>query len=274
MLTRRVDPRSIMVPEVRVTSRFDEETWAQFQRSIAADPNAVFVICSEVDGQLVLVDGLHRLQQVLQAGRPYIDVALVDGDMVDVLTMNLKLDHLRGKHPPSEMVKVIEALTREYHLDSDQIAEKTGLTRDYVEKLQQISTVTPLIREALDREEIKVGHAYALAKIDNPVQQETVFFQLQMYRWTVKATEEFIAGLKPPEPPPERGPEPARDPVMVRCAYCQEEYDVTSGEIANPNTCRSCAGVMAQSMAEARRMAAIEAKQRELETPPQESSTS
>ena len=252
MKLRKVKPDTIKIPEVRVTARFDDETWAQFQASIKEIGAVAPIICCMVDEELVLVDGLHRLVEAQRNGAATIDVAVIDGDMVDVLTKNLFLDHMRGKTPPSEMVNVIEALWKEYQLDSEQIAAKTGMTRDYVEKLQLISELTPLCREALDEGRIGVGHAVALTKIKDPVRQETVLQQQQLYRWPVKELEKYIKDVLELVAYKEQKEVPgeARPPVKVKCIYCGEEYDLF--EIATPITCRYCSGIMFASLAQAR----------------------
>jgi ParB-like chromosome segregation protein Spo0J len=253
MRHRQVSPDKIKVPEVRVTARFDEETWRQFQSSVAEVGAIAPVICCEVDGELVLVDGLHRLVEARRTGQTPIDVVIIPGDMVDVLTKNIFLDHLRGKTPVSEMVKVIETLWKEYGLDSEQISQKTGMTRDYVERLQKISELTPYCRAALDEERIKVGHAVELARIQDPVRQETVLGQLELYHWPVKELHEYIDNVlallaKPAEEAPPGTPPPA---VKIQCFYCREDKDPT--ELAFPPTCRECSSMMIQAIAQARR---------------------
>jgi len=253
MKLRRVNPTTITVPETRVTARFDDETWRQFQESIRDVGPVAPVICCEVDGELVLVDGLHRLVEAINSKTGNIDVAVIPGDMVDVLTKNLFLDHLRGKTPVSEMVTVVEALWKEYGLDSEQIAARTGMTRDYVEKLQLISELTPMCREALDEGRIGVGHAAALTRLKDPVRQEMVLGQLLMYHWTVKDLESYIRDVLATieaTPPPPAGPA-ERPPVKIKCVYCGREYDPS--EVAYVATCRECSGIMFASMAQARR---------------------
>ena len=127
---RRVNPHDIVVPEVRVTAQFDEELYERFKESIKAVGQITPPICYEVKEELVLCDGLHRLQEAINNGEPEISVVVIPGDMVDVLTKNIFLDHLRGKTPVSEMIKVLKTLYEDYHLDPDQIAERTGLKRD------------------------------------------------------------------------------------------------------------------------------------------------
>ena len=253
MKLRRVDPQEIKVPEVRVTAQFDPETLELFRSSIKEVGIVAPLICCEVDGAIVLVDGLHRLKEALDNKQPKVHVAVIPGDMVDVLTRNIFLDHLRGKTPVAEMVTVIAALWKEFNLDSEAIAAKTGMSRVYVEKLQLISQLTPACREALDQERIKVGHAAALTRVKDPVRQEMVLQQQLLYRWSVKDLEEYIKEVlklvgEQAEEAPSRE---ERKPAKVRCAYCGGEFDAS--EVACPTTCRECSGVMFATMAEAKR---------------------
>ena len=252
MKLRKVKPADIKVPEVRVTARFDEETWAQFQASIKEVGAIAPIICCQVDEEFVLVDGLHRLIEAQKNGIPTVDVAVIPGDMIDVLTKNVFLDHMRGKTPVSEMVNVIEVLWREYQLDSERIAERTGMTRDYVEKLQTISELTPACREALDQGTIGVGHAAALTKIKDPVRQETVLRQQELYRWTVKELEAFIKEVLALVETKEeiRVEAEARLPVKVKCFYCGNGFD--PAELASPITCRYCSSTLLTAIVQAR----------------------
>jgi len=270
MKLRRVKPDKIKVPETRVTARFDDETWEQFQSSIKEIGAVAPVICCEVEDELILVDGLHRLVEAQKSGATHIDVAIIPGDMVDVLTKNLFLDHMRGKTPPSEMVNVIEVLWKEFNLDSEQIAAKTGMTRDYVEKLQLISQLTPACREALDQGRIVIGHAAALTKIKDPVRQETVLRQQELYHWTVKELEGYIRDVEAIVKEREEAPAPTepRPPLKLRCAFCGEYYDIT--EVANPTTCRYCSGTLFAAIATARAEAAAEVAAKDKEPSPSE----
>ncbi len=61
MRIRNVNPNHIKVPEVRVTSRWDSDALAEFKASIAAIGILEPPVCIESDGDLFLVDGLHRV---------------------------------------------------------------------------------------------------------------------------------------------------------------------------------------------------------------------
>jgi len=227
---RKVDPHSIKVPEVRVTAQFDEDLYQQFKESIKAVGQITPPICYEVDGEVILCDGLHRLQEAIDSGESTINVVVIPGDMIDVLTKNIFIDHLRGKTPVAQMVKVIKTLDQEYNLDSDQIREKTGLTRDYIEKLIRISGASPVVQEALDQGVIGIGHAFELSRLPYAIQQEEIIAKHQVWRFTVNELHGQIdAVLRELEllkqEPAAAPPTEIRQPVKYRCEGCHEEIE-------------------------------------------------
>ena len=143
-------PSLVKVPEVRVRAQFDPELQKLFEDSIKDWGVVAPIILCQVGEDLVLVDGEHRLNEAIKNGDLPQDMVIIEGDMVDVMTRNLFLDHLRGKTPVSDMVKVIGALYTDYNLDPDQISERTFKSRDYVEKLIKISQASPAVQQALD----------------------------------------------------------------------------------------------------------------------------
>jgi len=267
-----------MIPEVRVTARFDEEKLALFKQSLKSVGQVAPIICCQVDCKklwpeeeerrenkgyiqpdgtvFVLVDGVHRLNEAIKNKARSIDVVVEEGDMKKVLMRNIFLDHLRGKTPVSEMRQVIEVLYKEEGATIEEIEEGTGLSRDYIEKLLLISELTPMCLEALDEERIGVGHAYALTKIKDPARQEVVLQQLLTYHWTIKQLEGYIKEVErivaeregaPPPPPPEVTP-------TVKCRYCQQDY--APSDVASVIICPTCSGIMYEAIAIAKREAA------------------
>lgn len=251
MKLRKVEPGTIKVPEVRVTARFTDEVWAEFQHSVKEAGIIAPIICCEVEGEIVLVDGLHRLMEALSNKLPRIDVAVMPGDMVDVLTKNLYLDHTRGVTPVSEMVVVCEALKKEYQLDETTIAQKTGLTPAYVEKLLQLANLTPLVMKGLDEGRIGVGHAHALSKIPDQAVMEAVYNQLINYHWTIKDLQQYIDEVLAIKKAQTEAPAEKREAIiyMPECAFCHEKKQVS--DIAYLPICRSCGGILSLSISQA-----------------------
>ena len=223
MKLRRVNPHDIKVPEVRVTAQFDEELYQQFQESIAAVGQITPPICYEVGEELVLCDGLHRIEEAIKNGERTVDVVVIPGDMIDVLTKNIFLDHLRGKTPASQMVKVIKALYQDYNLDPDQIKEKTGLTRDYVEKLIKISQASEEVLHALDQGAIGVGVAFELSRLPYREIQEEILAKSTVYRLKVPDLKGLVdATLQELQNIAEAGPATAvKEPRPIAKYYCE-----------------------------------------------------
>lgn len=205
-------------------ARFDQETLQQFKSSISEAGIVAPIIVCQVGEDLVLVDGAHRLEEAIENRLPSIDTVIFEGDMVDVLTKNLFLDHMRGKTPVSEMVKVIGALYDEYGQDSDQIKEKTGLTRDYIEKLVKISKASPAVQAALDEGVIGVGHAFELSRLPYAIQQDELIAKHQVWRFTVKELHDQI------------------DQVLVEMKAIAEEPPVTTSTGTRPAPVYHCEG--------------------------------
>ena len=263
MKLRSVKPGAIKVPDVRVTSSFDSESLAMFKESIKAMGILEPPICIDIEGELFVVDGLHRIVEAINNGQPRLQVAVIGGTMRDVLLKNAALNNLRGKTPASQLAQVFEELQREHGMDTGEIAKETGFTRDYVEKLIIIGRAGPAILEALDQEVIGVGHAFAIARIPDPSVQQNVLAQQIMYKWRIKDLEEHIKNVEDVKaqlvaaPPPV----PVANRQLFPCHFCGGEYE--GSLIANPNICAGCAGVLIGAMQSARLEA--EQAQRELE---------
>lgn len=224
---QKVDPREIKVPEVRVTAQFDDDLYQQFKQSIKQVGTIAPPIVYQVEGDLVLCDGLHRIQEAIEAGQTEIDVVVIPGDMADVLTKNIFLDHLRGKTPVSQMVKVIGSLYSEFNLDPDLIGEKTGLTRNYIEKLIKISQASPSVQDALDQGVLGVGHAFELSRLPFAIQQEEVIAKHQVWRFTIPELKEQVDGVLREmemikEEPPSDAPGAPLTPRQYACEGCKE----------------------------------------------------
>ncbi len=70
----KVKPQLIKIPELRVRARFDQEIWEQFQNSIKEAGIISPVIVCQIEEELVLVDGEHRLVEAIAQGLPTVDL--------------------------------------------------------------------------------------------------------------------------------------------------------------------------------------------------------
>ena len=254
MPTRRVNPKSIKIPAVRVTSAWNPEMLQIFKQSILTMGIVEPIICVARPDGLYLVDGLHRLQEAIANNQSSVEVVALEREEADVYLLNLTLNNLRGKTKLSEMVEVIGELWRTYNLDSDGIATKTGLPRDYIERLQTISQAHPALRAAVDEESIGITAAYEIARIPDPEIQERITYQQLQYRMPVARLREHIqATLLLASNPSSSLPGPLpTEPRRISCHFCHEEYELP--HLSNPTMCIACYGTLVAAMQQAQRL--------------------
>lgn len=261
MKLRSVDPSTIGVPETRVTAEWDEEKLEMFRASIDSAGQLEPILCIEKDGQLVLVDGLHRLMEAIRRGDKRVSVAVNTGEDVDVLTQNIVTNQLRGRAKASEIVAVVKVLIEEHGMDSDAIRDKTGLSRDYLERLMWIAGASADIRAALDEELIGVGAAYEMSRrLVDDEQERMLNLQIQ-YRWPLADLRHMIDLVEenrasPGEEPPTDGAPaplaPAPERLLATCAYCSDRLEPR--QLVSRPMCPSCAGLIHTVLAEQRRL--------------------
>jgi ParB-like chromosome segregation protein Spo0J len=251
-----IDPKALKVPDVRITSTWDPELLEMFKKSIAAEgiQNPLTVVQEGED--LWIVDGLHRQQEALLKGIPQVPCVVFQGTMRQVMTKNLYMNRLRGGIKASEMIKVIDWLSTHEGMNSEAINRETGMKRDYIEKLQLTARAVPEVLEALDKEEIGVGHAFQISRIQEKDVQLRLLAQIFQYRLTVRdfttVVDDTLEILKRRA---EAGPpDPTQQPVLtakIRCHACEDEYPLK--RVTGVNLCINCYGLLMDAIKQARK---------------------
>jgi len=217
-----------VVPGVRITAVYDEELQRMLHDSLDVMGQVVPIVVIEHDGQYYVADGKHRLEEAVARGDKTISAVIREGNPEDVLLLNLVTNRLRGKVKASELVTVINELSANHKLDSDQISQKTGISRDTIEKYLYVAQASPEVREALDAEVIGIGHAYELARLPHHEQQAEVLAKYQVWKWSVKDLHDQIEVVlrmmeqPPATPPPGAAP---KAPPKPKCDVCKEEHE-------------------------------------------------
>lgn len=240
---RWIDPKLLKIPPVRITSVFDDETFAAFQADVEKvkieDPLKIID-----DGEdLWVVDGRHRRDEALLKGFQTVPCLVRKGSMVDVLLRNLVSDRLRGKTKASEEVLVIKELWEKYQIGIEKIVEKTGTPQERVEQLIQIGAAAPEVWEALDEGRIKVCQAFQLARIIERGPQVRMLQYILNVRTTCKDLKESVdESLRMIA---EQGKEENRaEPIgpaplpVAKCSICKLDHHVN--EMLAPPLCKTC----------------------------------
>jgi ParB/RepB/Spo0J family partition protein len=243
---QHVDPAKIQVPDIRITSSWDDDEYKSFQESIKADGIGTPLICVKEGEILWLVDGLHRLQEAKLQGAKSIPVAFKEGSLVDAMTRNLYMNRLRGKTKASEEARLVTYLLKEKGLNLWDIQHKTGLSREKLEQLLSIGGADSLVLKALDEEEIKVGHAYHLSRLPNKAAQLKLLTALRTMipfptvdyvKEVVDESLEILRQRAQNKDPPQ----PSLAIPTLSCHFCGQEFPLT--KMVGVNLDRTCAGL-------------------------------
>ena len=256
MQTLRIPVAQIKRPKVRVSQEYSPEAAEILKRTTERLGILTPIVVTREGADFVLVDGLHRLDQALTNHEVEVDAVVYDGDGAENLTLNLVLNSVKGRTKASEVVQVIEELTKNHGLDSDAIAARTGLSREYIEKLWKITEAAPSVREALDAEMIGVGVAFQIARLPTVAQQDYVISLQGLWRMgereVKKLIDQTLAYMKDPVAPP--APVEAVQAALPKCEGCQTE---TPGKyLRTIQVCPTCYGAVYDAIKAARPPAA------------------
>lgn len=225
--TRSVDPHSIVVPPVRVTSYMSPELQEEFKSTVQALGILEPPLCIQDGDTLYLVDGLHRLQEAIAQGHARVTVLVREGTLTDAILQNLVTATQRGRITLAELVRTISHLYHECKVDTETLARRTGLSLRYIDDLLVIWEAGDAVRAAIDRDQIGKTHALLLAAVEDPQARDRLLSLCIAYDWTVKQLELSIAewrraheaGQAPQAPPAEEKPPP------LPCHFCSHPED-------------------------------------------------
>jgi len=243
MKVQYIAPQDLKVPEVRITSAFDDEIYSMFKDDIAKAGISQPLLVAKHDGIFWVIDGKNRRDEALLQGLKVVPCVVVEMSLKDMQLRNLVLNRLRGKTKASEEVKVIKDLWEVHSVSIDEIVEKTGMARERVEQLLQIGGAAPEILEALDDGRIRVCHAFQLARIvDRGPQVRMLQYVIQtrtncdMLKEAVEDALRIIA---------ERGSGEKKVPVVTppplptaTCSICKLPHPVS--DMLAPPMCKTC----------------------------------
>ena len=184
----------IRVPDVRITSHMPPEIAEQFRSSVQAAGVLEPLLVVREGETYYLVNGLHRLQEASVRGDATVPSAILDGTLREVLLWNLVTSGLHGRPKASEVRHVVRALEDEYAMDLVALRKATGLTEDYLSKVMWVNRALPRVQEALDEEVIALGHAVALARVDNKELQARLLDTLLTHPMRVDMFEQVCKG--------------------------------------------------------------------------------
>jgi len=149
-----------------------------------------------------LISGERRLRASKMAGLTevpaYIRIANDQALLEMALIENIQREDLNA----IEVAISFQRLKEECSLTDEQLADRTGKTksRSTITNYLRLLRLTPEIQQAIKDRKLTMGHAKALAGIDDFSWQSTLFRQTLKEELSVRALEKLIQQLNNPEP--------------------------------------------------------------------------
>jgi len=243
MEVQYIDTNLIEVPEVRITSAFDDDILEMFKDDIKKTGINQPLIVAKEGEKFWVIDGYHRLQEAKLNNIPQVPCVVTEMTWKQIQMRNLVLNRLRGRTKASEEVLVIKDLIEKRGASIDEIVEKTGMKRDRIEMLLQISTAAHEVWESLDAGRIKVCHAYQISRLLDRAAQIRMLRIVEQYRLncdTLKDSVDEALRIIEEQKKEEVKEAPVGPPPVptAECAICHQEYPVR--DLASPIICRNC----------------------------------
>jgi ParB family chromosome partitioning protein len=183
----QVEVDKILIPEDRVTSIMDDEILEELERSIRQHGILQPLQLAELDGKLVLIDGLHRLYIAKKLGMKTVPAIIKPMTEDQLLVTNLIMNRQRGKSNPAHEARVLAKLVDEYGYDFDKAASMLGMSRHTADRYYRIAkNASAKTFKFLESGVLSVGCAYWLSYIDDKQKQDEIAEYAVKWGYTVE----------------------------------------------------------------------------------------
>jgi ParB/RepB/Spo0J family partition protein len=215
----------IQVPKERVTSVWEPEIEKEFEESVKTKGILEPLRILDVDGELWLTDGLHRLLKAEQLHIATVPALIKKGTVDDLLIENLIVNRQRGRSNPAQEAEVLAYLVEQRNFPLELASRQMGLSIEWARKLMKIARLPEQIKDYLKAGKIPVTGAIYLVDLENPLEQISVARDAALYEYTAYQVKARVGQLLNPDKEPEQGDyaftkNGAPQKIPLRCRFC------------------------------------------------------
>lgn len=220
--------QKIQVPKERVTSVWEPEIEKEFEESVKTKGILEPLRLLDVDGELWLTDGLHRLLKAEQLHLATVPALIKKGTVDDLLIENLIVNRQRGRSNPAQEAEVLAYLVEQRNYPLDLASRQMSLSIEWARKLMKIARLPEEIKDYLKAGKIPVTGAVYLADLESPQEQISVARDAALYEYTAYQVKARVGQLLNPDKEPEQGDyaftkNGAPQKIPLRCRFCGAE---------------------------------------------------
>jgi ParB/RepB/Spo0J family partition protein len=182
----------IKIPEIRVHSYFEKAEHDALKYSMQNFGQRVPIILYDVNGELWLADGYHRLMVAKELGWKTVKAIIRKGtkDMVDF--DNLITAAVRGRNNPALFAKVIKKLKDEHGLSWKEIAQRVGYSPAEVRKYYDLNELPQEVLDLVGSGKLAVSKAILLLQIPDPRMQVQAAEDIVKYNYNESQVRELV----------------------------------------------------------------------------------
>ena len=189
----------IPINQIRVNpdqprNHFDEELLEELAQSIKSlgviQPLTLRKI-SHNDYQIIA--GERRFRASKLAGLTEVPAYVREANDAELLEMALVENIQRQDLNPVEVAISFERLIRECNITQEQLSDRVGKKRSTIANYVRLLKLPPEVQQALKKELISMGHARALAGVEDPMLLMKHFKEVLEKSLSVRKTEELVS---------------------------------------------------------------------------------
>lgn len=184
---------------------FNQDEIASLAESIKNHQQLQPILVRVVDGKYQLISGERRLRATIHAGLKTIRAEVREAD--DRLVAELAIiENLQRKDlSPIEKALSFKRYIQEHQCKQDDLARRLSIDRSTIANLMRLLELPNGILDLLSAGEVTAGHARALLPIGDEAIQINIAKKIMEDRWSVRATETYVAELLKKEEDAETG---------------------------------------------------------------------
>ena len=151
---------------------------------------------ADSEQKYALIAGERRLRAAKIAGLKTVPAILREADSQDHLVVALIENVQRSDLNPLEAASAYQALSVEFKLSHEEIAERVGKSRSAITNTLRLLDLPDVVQQAVRKEQISMGHARALLALDTIKAQSAALQTILTQDLNVRQTEDLVNKLK------------------------------------------------------------------------------
>lgn len=223
-------------PHTPMRSGMDEEKLQELERSIKRHGLMQPIVLRKIGERYEIIAGHRRFLAMRRMKAALIDAVIDEATDAQADERRMAENLYREDINPVDEARYIRKMVEEHSVEPHQLAEMTGKSEVYLQARYELLDYPAYILEALEREQIGLGAAQWLAKIeDDRVRRDYVRFGILGGLTAVRARawyESWRAGHVPTVAGqivvPDRTAAGEPLPIFDVCAFCRHRDDISN----------------------------------------------